>query len=151
MLVRLACADDAPHSVRELALDNQSEADGLAVARASELVVGMVRKLVSGIYTVPDRELFELLHTAAITERLELEPSAAAGIAGPRWLNHSAEVREYLNAAGLADHLRKATHIVWTTGGSLVPADEHRASLERGRQLKALTPSRSASPSVEPL
>jgi len=142
MLIRLASADDVSHSVRDLALDNQTEADGLAVARASELVVRTVRELVSGVYTVPDRALFELLHTAAITEQLELEPSATAGFAGPRWLIHSPQGREYAHVAGLVDHLPQATHLLWTTGGSFVPHDEYQAFFERGRQLKA-TPAQS--------
>jgi D-serine dehydratase len=133
MLIRLASAEDRPVSVRALGLDNQTEADGLAVGQASEFVARAIRPLVSGIFTVPDEDLFEDLYRLETSEGLRIEPSAAAGFRGPRWLLESDAGLEYLSTHGLKDHLDHATHLLWTTGGSLVPDEEYRSFHERGR------------------
>jgi D-serine dehydratase len=132
MLIRLASASDEAISVRAVGLDNCTEADGLAVAQASELVVATVRSLVSGIFTVRDRDLFAHLYVLERSEGLRIEPSAAAGFGGPRWLLESAPGRQYLRDHDLVQYLDQATHILWTTGGALVPEDEYRQFHERG-------------------
>lgn len=131
MLLRLAAR--RPISVRELGLDNRTEADGLAVGQASELVARMMEPACSGVFTVSDDELFAALYLLERTEGLTIEPSAAAGLHGPRWLLQSAAGREYLDRHGLQRHLAGATHILWTTGGALVPPEEYRRWHERGR------------------
>jgi D-serine dehydratase len=134
MLVRLASTIDAPLSVRDVGLDNRTEADGLAVGQASELVARIVRPLVSGIFTVPDDDLFEDLYNLAQSERLRIEPSAAAGFRGPQWLESEAG-RCYAVKHGISQYMESATHILWTTGGAFVPEGEYRAFHERGRLL----------------
>lgn len=133
MLIRLASTENRPISVREVGLDNQTEADGLAVARASEFVVPLIRPLSSGVFTVRDDELFEDLYLLERTEGLRIEPSAAAGFPGPRWILGSSPGRTYLTQHRLSDAMGEATHIVWTTGGTFVPEDEYRRFHERGR------------------
>jgi D-serine dehydratase len=133
MLVRLALDADRAISVRELGLDNRTEADGLAVAQASDFVAPLMRPRVSGIFTVPDDDLFEDLYQLKETEGMQIEPSAAAGFRGPEWILNSDPGREYLDRHALLDHRERATHLLWTTGGSLVPQDEYRGFLERGR------------------
>jgi D-serine dehydratase len=86
MLIRLASSQDLPISVGDLGLDNCTEADGLAVGKASEFVVPFVRSLASGIFTVRDDELFEDLYLLEQTEGMRIEPSAAAALRGPRWV-----------------------------------------------------------------
>ena len=54
-------------------------------------------------------------------EGLRVEPSAAAGLAGPAMLLGTAEGRSYLRDWQLEDHLAQSTHLVWTTGGLFVP------------------------------
>ena len=71
-----------------------------------------------------------LLHDS---EGLRIEPSAAAGFAGPRLLCGSAEGRAWLAGRGLLDCLPQATHVVWTTGGLYVPDAAFDADLARGR------------------
>ena len=124
MLVRLA-STTGPKSVYDIGLDNITEADGLAVGEASELVYELVRELVAGVYTVADDDLFTTLARLRQASGIEIEPSAAACFAGTRLLD--ASLRGNPNA----------THIFWTTGGSFVPAEEHEKFYRRGCQLLA--------------
>ena len=70
-------------SVQDVGIDNVTEADGLAVGRASRLVSEKMNLLLSGIYTIEDSRLFSLLKAMAETENIHLEPSALAGAYGP--------------------------------------------------------------------
>ncbi|KQM68685.1 D-serine ammonia-lyase [Xylophilus sp. Leaf220] len=119
-------------SVYDVGLDNRTEADGLAVPRASELAADVVRPLLGGVYTVEDEYMFRLLHTAAATASIRIEPSAAAGLAGPAMLRASAAGQAYLARRGLADRMAQSTHIAWTTGGLFVPDEEYERLHARG-------------------
>ena len=123
MLVQLALGGDEPKSVYDIGLDNRTEADGLAVGQASHLVSPLAACQLAGIFTVSDDQLYSQLRLAKLTTAVELEPSAAAGICGPVWLSRSAEGRNYLKHRNL--DLTNATHVIWATGGSLVPPEEH--------------------------
>jgi D-serine dehydratase len=124
-----------PHpSVYDLGLDNRTEADGLAVPRASELAADTVRPFLAGVYTVDDEALFRHLHLAAETEGFRIEPSAAAALVGPAMLLGTAEGRAYLQRQQLEHHMARSTHIAWTTGGLFVPDDEYARFLARGAQ-----------------
>ncbi|TCJ03681.1 D-serine ammonia-lyase [Cytobacillus praedii] len=115
-------------SVQDFGLDNQTEADGLAVGRPSGFVGKFLEKEISGIYTVNDDKLFTLLTILADTEGIYLEPSALAGFLGPvKLLKAKAGGNDKLE-----DSLINATHIVWGTGGSMVPEDEMKKYYERG-------------------
>ncbi|MFJ6324878.1 MULTISPECIES: D-serine ammonia-lyase [unclassified Rhizobium] len=127
MLVQLLSGDTVT-SVYDVGLDNKTEADGLAVAQASMLVAPLMQSRLSGIYTVHDEQLYWLLAKASQTEGIDVEPSAAAAFAGPLALTTSEEGRSFLQGRSLAD----ATHIVWTTGGSLVPEQERQNYLMKG-------------------
>jgi hypothetical protein len=105
----------------------------LAVGQASEFVVPLVRPLVSGIFTVPDESLFEDLYILERSEGIRIEPSAAAGLRGPRWLLESEYGRQYLSRHGLLKHVDTAIHVLWTTGRALVPKNEYGQFHERGR------------------
>ena len=121
-------------SVQDFGIDNVTAADGLAVGRASGFVGRAMQRLVDGYYTVSDDELYRLLALMDRSEGLRLEPSALAGVPGmARVLD---EQQGYRARAGLdAQLLAHATHLVWGTGGSMVPANEMQAYLARGRQL----------------
>jgi D-serine dehydratase len=123
-----------PHpSVYDIGLDNRTEADGLAVPRASLLAAAAVAPLLAGVCTVDDEALFPWLELAAATEDLRIEPSAAAGLGGPALLLGSADGRDYLARHGIdADRLARSTHIAWATGGLFVPDDEYARFRARG-------------------
>jgi D-serine dehydratase len=123
MLVQLL-AGATPTSVYDLGLDNKTEADGLAVGQASMLVAPLMQRRLAGVYTASDDQLFALLGHAFTSEGLSLEPSAAMAFAGPLALLSSASGAAFLNWGPLAGRLASATHVVWTTGGSLVPGVE---------------------------
>jgi len=108
-------------SVYDLGLDNQTEADGLAVPQASTLAAAAVGADLAGVYTVRDETLVRHLHLARACEGLRIEPSAAAGLSGPCMLLETPQGRDYLHHHGLTPHLPRATHIAWLTGGALMP------------------------------
>ncbi|MCO8248126.1 MULTISPECIES: D-serine ammonia-lyase [Comamonas] len=126
---------EAHPSVYELGLNNQTEADGLAVPRASELAADVVRGFLGGVFTVEDETLFRHLCLLKDREGLQIEPSAAAGFSGPRALLESVAGQDYLQRQKLLPHMANATHIVWTTGGLFVPDEEYARFLARGRDL----------------
>ncbi len=132
MLVQLAAGMQTPTSVYDLGLDNRTEADGLAVGQASELVASLMTPQLGGVFTVSDDELY--LNLLALKDSLdaEVEPSAAAAVSGPGWLQGSAAGRAY--AQGLA--MANATHVIWATGGSLVPRDALLGFQEHARTLR---------------
>lgn len=137
VLLGLASGGQHPLTVRDVGLDNRTEADGLAVGKASELVLSFAGSLIAGVFTVTDADLFQDLYILEQTMSLRVEPSAAAGMRGPQWLLSSRTGRHYLSSHGLVDHLDNATHVIWTTGGSFVPDDEYRKFYERGRMAHA--------------
>ncbi|MCG8709325.1 D-serine ammonia-lyase [Brenneria sp. 4F2] len=109
-------------SVQDLGIDNLTAADGLAVGRASGFVGRAMERLLDGFYTLSDREMYHLLGLLDGSENIQLEPSALAGMAGPlRVFANPASVRA-MDIDG--ESLRQATHLVWATGGGMVPADE---------------------------
>ncbi|MFP3513896.1 D-serine ammonia-lyase, partial [Peribacillus sp. SIMBA_075] len=67
--------------VQDIGIDNRTEADGLAVGRASSFASTSSEQLISGIATVDDLELFPLLAMLKDSEGIQIEPSAAAGFA----------------------------------------------------------------------
>jgi D-serine dehydratase len=132
MLVQLATEGDEPVSVYDVGLDNLTAADGLAVATASPLAAGLMRKRLSGIFTVGDEELFRCLYRLERMEGIRVEPSAAACIPGPERLLNSPAGHAYLQQHGLEQRLATSTHLLWTTGGSLVPEEEYARFHARG-------------------
>lgn len=120
-------------SVQELGIDNVTAADGLAVGRASGFVGRAMQRLLDGFYTLDDQTMYDLLGMLAQEENIRLEPSALAGMAGPQRVCANVE---YQNLQGLrAQQLDNASHIVWATGGGMVPEEEMTQYLAKARQL----------------
>ena len=116
-------------SVEDIGLDNKTEADGLAVGRASKFVGKVMETYISGCYTVTDEELFTSLGLAMDSEGLFLEPSAHAGMFGPIQLMKNGE--SYLETYDLVDKMEQATQLIWATGGSMVPQEMRDAYLKK--------------------
>lgn len=109
-------------AVQDLGIDNITAADGLAVGRASGFVGRAMERLLDGFYTLSDQEMYNLLALLDKTEHIQLEPSALAGMIGPVVVSESSE---YLNRMQFTvQQLQKATHLVWATGGGMVPQAE---------------------------
>ena len=117
--------------VQDFGIDNVTAADGLAVGRPSGFVGKAMQRLLDGYYTVTDEELYRLLVLAHDQEQARLEPSALAGVPG---MVRVLQAAPYLDRMALSPaRLANATHLVWGTGGSMVPAEEYAAYLAKGR------------------
>ena len=118
-------------SVQDIGIDNLTAADGLAVGRASGFVGRAMERLLDGLYTLDDQTLYDMLGWLAQEEGIRLEPSALAGMAGPQ---HVCASTDYQQMHGFsAEQLNHATHLVWATGGGMVPEAEMAQYLAKGR------------------
>lgn len=119
MLGMLTGAQNAV-SVTDFGLDNRTIADGLAVGRASGFVGRLMQPMIDGCYSITDARMSGHLALLAECESIRLEPSALAGSYGP----------VCFRAEGIPD---TATHLVWATGGSMVPPEELAKYIEAGK------------------
>ena len=111
-------------SVQDFGLSGKTIADGLAVARPSGFVCRMMRPLMSGAFTVSDEHMLEYQKRIMDLEGIRLEPSACAGLKGLLDVQRPGSAwEEYLSAHDLAGRMDQATHVVWGTGGGLMPED----------------------------
>lgn len=118
-------------SVQEIGIDNVTAADGLAVGRASGFVGRAMERLIDGYYTIDDQELYDLLSLLNKEEGIKLEPSALAGMVGAV---HVTQAKDYLQGLSLdSQKMQNATHLVWATGGGMVPEDEMQKYLAQGK------------------
>lgn len=101
-------------SCADIGLDGKTAADGLAVGRASRLVGSIMKTMLAGCYTVSDEKLYPFLRELKDSEGIFIEPSATASFTGPAIFN------------------KKGTHILWATGGSMVPEEEALKYYEMG-------------------
>lgn len=119
--------------VTDFGLSGKTAADGLACASPSGLVTRLMSNLLSGIFTVQDAHLFDLLRLLYESEHIEIEPSSLAAFMGPLGLFHYPLAEDYCREHGLTkQRLAQATHICWATGGSLVPQDIREAYRHTG-------------------
>ncbi|HAT6802251.1 TPA: D-serine ammonia-lyase [Citrobacter freundii] len=118
-------------SVQEIGIDNLTAADGLAVGRASGFVGRAMERLLDGLYTLSDQSMYDMLGWLAQEENIRLEPSALAGMAGPQRVCASTDYQQMQDIS--AEQLNNATHLVWATGGGMVPEAEMAQYLAKGR------------------
>lgn len=123
-------------SVQDFGIDNKTAADGLAVGRASHFVGRTIEPFLGGSYTITDEHMYRLLASMIDTEALKLEPSALAGAAGPKWICDTPEGRNYIRNLHLENVMDQAVHIVWATGGSMVPEAVMNSYYEKGKRLQ---------------
>lgn len=105
--------------VGEYGIDNVTEADGLAVGSPSRLASIISEKLIDGIYTLKDQELFKMLALLFDSEKVKIEPSAAAALLGPLKV--------------VAD--QKSVHIAWATGGLFLPENLYEEMYRYGKEM----------------
>lgn len=112
-------------SVRDIGLTNFTAADGLACASPSGFVGSAVEGLVDAYLTVTDEDMFRWVARLADADGHRVEPSSASAL--------DAMSRTLAGETGvdaLADS--NATHLVWLTGGSMVPEAEMESYVQRG-------------------
>jgi D-serine dehydratase len=121
MLLGMASGLGPDICVQDVGLTGKTDADGLAVGRPSGFVGRVMENLLSGEATVRDPRLYDYMRLLEDTEGYFIEPSACAAYAAPQALLKTQAGREYLSSHGLAEKMDRSTHIIWATGGRLVP------------------------------
>ncbi len=107
MLLALASGKGSAVCAEDHGLTGITAADGLAVTRASELVYREMRAVLDGCFTLRDEDLFHYLRMLDRTCSIRIEPSACAGFAGLKYTGSL-----------------PGTHLIWSTGGGMVPEAE---------------------------
>ena len=105
-------------AVQDLGIDNVTAADGLAVGRASGFVGRAMERLLDGFYTL------------SRSEHVRHARLAGAGGRDSSWSR-----RRWRGWPGRCASMpmRNVTHLVWATGGGMVPEDEMAKYLAKGR------------------
>ncbi|MDO5550203.1 MAG: D-serine ammonia-lyase [Lachnospiraceae bacterium] len=116
-------------SVKDLGIDGKTDADGLAVGRPSAFVGRVIQPMLSGIATIQDNKLYDLMRGLLKSEDIFIEPSSCAAFAA---LIRPEDMKAYIAANGLADQMEHATHIAWATGGRMVPPETREAYIKTG-------------------
>jgi D-serine dehydratase len=109
MLVQLAAGLGRAVSVYDAGLSNRTVADGLACAMASQFSARIVAPLVEAVVTVRDPDMLRWVGVAWRDAGLRLEPSAAAAFEACAFAERNGSLPP------------AATHVLWTTGGALLP------------------------------
>ncbi|NOH67741.1 D-serine ammonia-lyase [Vibrio rotiferianus] len=116
-------------AVQDLGIDNITAADGLAVGRASGFVGRAMERLLDGYYTMTDERMYHHLGELSEQEDIRLEPSALAGMMGAV---HVSQAQAYQARMQFSeDKMKNAIHLVWATGGGMVPEAEMSAYLAK--------------------
>lgn len=122
-------------SVQDFGIDSKTVADGLAVGRPSGFVGRLMEPFLSGCYTLSDERMFRMLAQLVDTEDIRLEPSALAGMWGPVLSARDPAFAGYIARHDLQAAMPRANHIVWATGGSMVPRAELDSYYQKGKSL----------------
>ncbi len=120
MMLGMATGKHSEISVNDFGVENRTIADGLAVGRASGFVGKQMLPFMDGAYTVADERMSALLKMIYDTENIKLEPSALVGMYGPVMLSKK------------LGKLPFGYHLVWATGGSMVPCEEYEKYYAQG-------------------
>ena len=107
-------------SVNDFGIGNRTVADGLAVGRSSGFVGRLMYEFMDGCYSLSDDRMSALLKMLVDSEDIHLEPSALAGMFGPIMLSKKMRA------------LPDGYHLVWATGGSMVPMTEQEEYYRQG-------------------
>ncbi len=99
-------------SVYDIGLGNGTVADGLACSSPSVLAYNTMQGMLDGCFTVEDAHTLNLSRLLYNTSDIKAEPSSCVALGGVGKIPYAIE------------NIENATHLVWLTGGSLVPDDE---------------------------
>ena len=99
-------------SVYDIGLGKGTIADGLACSSPSVLAYEIMKTMLDGCFTIEDEHSLELSRLLYRTSGIKAEPSSCVALGGV------GKVLYQIN------NIENATHLVWLTGGSLVPDDE---------------------------
>jgi len=99
-------------SVYDIGLGNGTIADGLACSSPSVLAYEVMNGMLDGCFTIEDDHSLNLSRLLYKTSSIKAEPSSCVALGGVG------------KAPYQINNIENATHIVWLTGGSLVPDDE---------------------------
>ncbi len=99
-------------SVYDIGLGNGTVADGLACSSPSVLAYEIMKAMLDGCFTVEDEHSLELSRLLYKAEGIKAEPSSCVAFSGVGKIPCKIK------------NVENATHLVWLTGGSLVPEDE---------------------------
>lgn len=99
-------------SVYDIGLGNGTVADGLACSSPSVLAYKVMRGMLDGCFTVDDEHSLSLSRLLYNTSNIKAEPSSCVALGGVGKVPYAIK------------NIENATHLVWLTGGSLVPDDE---------------------------
>ncbi|KGR35261.1 D-serine dehydratase [Vibrio campbellii] len=116
-------------AVQDLGIDNITAADGLAVGRASGFVGRAMERLLDGYYTMTDERMYHHLGELSEQEDIRLEPSALAGMMGAVHVSQDQAYQARMQFS--EDKMKNAIHLVWATGGGMVPEAEMSAYLAK--------------------
>lgn len=122
-------------SVQDFGIDNKTAADGLAVGRASSFVGKIIEPFISGSYTLTDERMYHYLAMLTDEEDIKLEPSALAGMKGYENIADTDKGKAYIERENIKHHMDLATHIVWATGGNMVPEDIMKEYYKKGKEI----------------
>ncbi|WP_435234623.1 D-serine ammonia-lyase [Psychromonas sp. PT13] len=122
-------------SVQDIGIDNITAADGLAVGRASGFVGRAMERLLDGYYTITDTSMYQHLSNMHKLEGIKLEPSALAGITGPINVSENQEYKTRMKFSETT--MANATHLVWATGGGMVPEKEMQSYLQKAAPMSS--------------
>lgn len=111
-------------SVYDVGIDGITKADGLAVGRPSRIAGKFMKTLLLGSATFPDEQMMAELARLYQTEKIKVEPSAASGFA---------ILKQCQEALASEYPLANSTHIVWSTGGAMVPSTDFARYLADGQ------------------
>ena len=99
-------------SVYDIGLGKGTVADGLACSSPSVLAYKVMRGMLDGCFTVEDAHGLELARLLYDTAHIKAEPSSCVALGGVGKIPYA------------IPNIETATHLVWLTGGSLVPDAE---------------------------
>lgn len=131
MCISMASQKGDQVCVQDYGLTGKTDADGLAVGRASAFVYEMMKHVVSGIFTVRDDRLYRNMKLLKEADDFIIEPSSCAAFEGYTSMMKYKDTAAYCRS--VMESAEDAVHILWATGGSLMPqqtVEEYLAKAE---------------------